>query len=85
MADAPANTGSIPRRVFFAIAWLLLAIALLIPTSSGLPGDNSLGGSAVYVYGKAIAWSQARPGTDVSLSLAQIAVAACTASGVRRP
>lgn len=75
MADAPAKAPFLSRHKFFWLAWLLFVISLLIPTPSG-PGANMLGGSAVEVYGKALDWSKATPGTAGALSMTQVTVLA---------
>lgn len=76
MPDAPANAHFISRRTLFRLAWLLLAISLLIPVPSGLSAPGSIGISAVYVYGMAMAWARATPGTPAALTLWQAGILA---------
>lgn len=76
MADTPAKTPFSIRRWLFRLAWLLLAVGLLIPAPSGLPGAGVFGISALYVYAKATAWSAAAPGSPGSLGFAQAAILA---------
>jgi uncharacterized membrane protein YgcG len=62
--DEPATDISfVMRRALFWLAWLLLSASLLIPAPSGTPGPDTIGGSALYVYGLAVGWSQAAPGS----------------------
>jgi uncharacterized membrane protein YgcG len=76
VADAPAKLPLISRRTFFVLAWFLFAVSLLQPTPSELPGAYTLGGSALYVYGKALQWSAALPPSDAALTTAQTGVLA---------
>ncbi len=64
------------RRTLFWLAWLLLAISLLLPAPAGSTGASMLGGSALNVYTRAIAWSEAAPGSPGSLDLPRMAILA---------
>jgi uncharacterized membrane protein YgcG len=74
MANAPAKSSFIPRRLMFRLAWLLVAISLLVPAPAGSLVEGQLGISAIYLYGKALAWSSALPGSPGSLGLLQAAI-----------
>jgi uncharacterized membrane protein YgcG len=72
MSDEPARALIVARRTLFWLAWLLLALSLLIPAPTGTTGASTLGGSALNVYAQAIAWSEAAPGSPGSLGLLRV-------------
>ena len=76
MADPPAKAVLVSRRWLFWLAWLLLAISLLFPVPSGFPVAGPVGISALYIYGRSLAWSQAVPGTAAALSFWREAILA---------
>ncbi len=67
MTDAPAKNFYPVRTWLFRLAWLLLAVSLLIP-APGLPFADPSGFSAVHVYRMAVAWTAAAPGSALGLS-----------------
>jgi len=74
MPNTPAKPLFVPRRLMFRLAWLLLAISLLAPASSGSTVEAPLGISALYLYGKALAWSSALPTSPGGLGFLQAAI-----------
>ncbi len=78
MSDEPARALIVARRALFWLAWLLLALGLLMPAPVGSIGANTLGGSALNVYTQAIAWSEAAPGSPGSLGLLRATILALT-------
>ena len=76
MADAAASRSFAFRRWLLWLAWLLLATNLLIPPPSGALAGNTFGVSAVYIYGKAVVWSEAIPGSPDSLGFWRRAILA---------
>src|SRR5664279_4870467 len=76
MADEPASTSSVFRSTLFWLAWLLLAISLLIPAPAGSIGSGIPGGSALHVYDMAAAWNVATPGSPGGLRIWQEALLA---------
>jgi len=75
VTDAPAKNFYPVRTWLFRLAWLLLAVSLLIP-APGLPFADPHGFSAVQVYRMAVAWNAAAPGSALSLGFWQGAVLA---------
>jgi uncharacterized membrane protein YgcG len=75
VTDAPAKNFYPVRTWLFRLAWLLLAVSLLIP-APGLPFADPNGFSAVQVYRMAAAWNTAAPGSALSLGFWQGAVLA---------
>ena len=67
MADAPASTSFASRRWLFRLAWVLLAVSLLLPAPAGVPTPGPLGVSAAYLYGQVLAWNAEIPGAAGSL------------------
>ena len=67
MADAPAKAPFVSRRSLFWLAWALLAISVLIPAPAGSVVGGAFGVSGFYVFGKAVVWSEAVPGSPGSL------------------
>ena len=65
--DAPATPSFISRRSLFWLAWVLLAVSLLIPAPSGSFVNGASGISAFYVFGKAVVWSEAAAGSTGDL------------------
>src|SRR5664279_2609750 len=61
--EASATTSFVLRRVLFWLTWLLLGLCLALPAPEGSVGANVLGGSALHVYGRAMAWNAAVPGS----------------------
>lgn len=76
MADAPASGSFAFRRWLLPVAWILLALSLLIPPPAGSFAGDAFGVSASYVYGKAIVWSEALPGSPASLGFLRCAILA---------
>ena len=65
---ATSNKSSfISPRTLLWLAWILLALALLIPAPAGSFAGDVFGISAFYVVGKGIVWSEAAPGSPGSL------------------
>ncbi|MEP7329020.1 MAG: TPM domain-containing protein, partial [Betaproteobacteria bacterium] len=67
MSDTSTKSPFISRRTLLRLAWILLALALLIPAPSGSFAGDAFGISAFYVVGKGIVWSEAAPGSPGSL------------------
>jgi len=67
MADVPAKPTFVSRRWLFRLAWTLLAASLVFPAPSESPVEGPLRISALHVYGRAVAWSQAAPGSPGGL------------------
>jgi len=76
MTYPPANPPFPFRRVLLWLAWLLFAASLLIPAPPGRFGANTVGGSALYMYGQAGAWSEATPGSPDHLGFLRVAMLA---------
>ena len=57
----------VSRRSLFWLAWILLAISLSIPAPAGSFVGGTFGVSGFYVFGKAVVWSEAVPGSPESL------------------
>ena len=66
VAKAPATASFVSRRSLFWLAWVLLAISLLIPAPAGSFVGGAFGVSGFYVFGKAAVWSDAVPGSPES-------------------
>ncbi|MEO8751197.1 MAG: TPM domain-containing protein [Casimicrobiaceae bacterium] len=72
--DAPVTPSFISRRSLFWLAWVLLAISLLLPAPAGSFVNGASGISAFYVFGKAVVWSEAAPGSAGDLGLFRAAM-----------
>jgi hypothetical protein len=54
MTDAPAQASFAFRRSLFGLAWIMLAVGLLMPGPAGSFGAETVGGSAPFRKLKAV-------------------------------
>jgi uncharacterized membrane protein YgcG len=76
MTDSAPSPPFAVRLWLVRLAWVLLAISLLIPPPAGSFSGGGFSVSAFYVFGKAIVWSEALPGSPASLGFWRGAVLA---------
>ena len=67
MPGTSNKSSLISPRTLLWLAWILLALALLIPAPAGSFAGDAFGISAFYIVGKGILWSEAGPGSPGSL------------------
>lgn len=76
VGEPPPGSRFVVRRWIFRLAWILLAVSLLVPAPAGFPTVGPVGVSAAYVYGQVLAWNAEAPGAPGGLGFVAGAILA---------